>query len=208
MKFLFVVSCLLNAHILMSQEETSPIQVNISPKISAKDAITIDNLKFYLTNFSLVKSGETVWKETNSYHLIDISKPSSLSFNLATKIDFDEIHFSLGTDSLTNISGAMGGDLDPTKGMYWAWNSGYINFKLEGKSKSTSLEFHLGGYAPPYQTVQKIKLKTTKNDLTIFLNVSEFLNQIDLTKQHKIMSPGKEAQRLSKILSTLFYVNE
>lgn len=26
----------------------------------------------------------------------------------------------------------MDGDLDPLNGMYWAWNSGYINMKIEG----------------------------------------------------------------------------
>jgi len=39
-------------------------------------------------------------------------------------------------DSLANVSGAMSNDLDATKGMYWSWQSGFINLKIEGKSAS------------------------------------------------------------------------
>ena len=59
------------------------------------------------------------------------------------------IYFQIGIDSLTNVSGDLDGDLDPALGMYWAWNSGYINMKLEGKSSSCKsvkkeFQFHIG----------------------------------------------------------------
>jgi len=217
MRFI-IIFFLINLQILSGQN-MKQINVKVSPLTngeiiyskSNKDSVTITNLKFYLTKFSLIKSLKTVWQEDNSYHLIDISDPKSLSFifNLSENIDFDEIHFLFGTDSLTNVSGVMGGDLDPTKGMYWAWNSGYINFKIEGNNNLIPFEFHLGGYAPPFQTAQKITLKTNnKNNLNIKLNIVKFLEQLNLTEQTNIMSPGKEAKRLSKILSTLFYINE
>lgn len=215
--FLFILINLINIHIYHYQNNDQ-LYVKITPLFdnnpiqlskANKDSISIETLKFYLTDFCLIKSGEVVWKQLNSYHLIDISKPTSLDifFTNEVKVDFDEIQFLLGTDSLTNVSGAIGGDLDPTKGMYWAWNSGYINFKLEGKQNSKPFQFHLGGYASPYPTVQKIKLKTKKN-LNIAFNVADFLNQLNLVNQNKIMSPGKEAQELSEILSSLFYINE
>ena len=176
-----------------------------------KNNISIEKLKFYLTNFSLSKDGETIWKEDKSYHLIDVSEPKSLviTLDLKEELEYDAITFLLGTDSLTNVSGVMGGDLDPTKGMYWAWNSGYINFKLEGNSNNIPFEFHLGGYMPPYQTVQKITLKTKNNNrLNIKFNLSEFFAGIDFSKEHKVMSPGNEAQKLSKAISSLFYIIE
>ena len=60
----------------------------------------------------------------------------------------------------------MGGDLDPTKGMYWAWQSGYINFKMEGScsqclATKNNFEFHLGGYQQPFYAMQTIELNTT-----------------------------------------------
>ena len=98
------------------------------------EVVQFTTLKLYLTNFQLLAEGEVVWKERKSYHLLNLESPSSMQLvlNVPSKLVFDQIQFDLGTDSLTNVSGAFGGDLDPVKGMYWTWNSGYINFKLEG----------------------------------------------------------------------------
>ena len=212
---MFMLLC--NLNVLMSQNINTitltiiPIIQNNTVQISHlnKDSVTIETLKFYLTNFTLIKSEKVVWQEMESYHLIDASNSRSLSFkfNLRKNIEFDEIQFLLGTDSITNVSGVLGGALDPTRGMYWAWNSGYINFKLEGKSNSYPFEFHLGGYQSPHQTVQEINLKTTNTSkINITLNLSAFLDQLDLIKTYKIMSPSKDAQRLSRILATLFNI--
>lgn len=198
-------------------QTTQQLNINVNPLLNnyplilekeSTKGITITSFKFYLTQFSLIKDSKTVWKEKESYHLIDASNSSSLQlkFEIPENVSYDEIHFLLGTDSLTNVAGVMGGDLDPTKGMYWAWNSGYVNFKLEGKNNKTPFGFHLGGYIP--STVQNIKLASNKNDIIINYDIAAFLNQIDLKKQHKLMSPGKEAQRLSKIAASLFLMNE
>lgn len=208
--FIGILSC----NVLVSQN-TKQISITVKPLLNnyqlilekeSNNGITITSFKFYLTHFSFTKNGNTVWEENYSYHLIDASNPSILKFDVPEKMSYDEIHFLLGTDSLTNVSGVMGGDLDPTKGMYWAWNSGYINFKLEGKKLKSAFEFHLGGYSQP--TVQSIKLASNKDSIIINFDVAEFLNQIDLTKQHKLMSPGIEAQRLSIIAASLFLLNE
>jgi hypothetical protein len=47
-----------------------------------------------------------------------------------------KITFSAGIDSLTSTAGIQKGVIDPINGMYWAWQSGYVNFKIEGKSSS------------------------------------------------------------------------
>jgi methanobactin biosynthesis MbnP-like protein len=215
--FKLLIISVLYCNILASQN-INDLTITIQPLLNSHNLILekentestiINKFKFYLTNFSFTKNDELIWKEKDSYHLIDVSNPSTLNlkFEIPPNIEFDQIHFSLGTDSLINISGVMGGDLDPTKGMYWAWNSGYINFKLEGKSKNIPFEFHLGGYSP--STVQQVKLKIDKQKNTIiYFDIANFLNQIDLEKEHKLMSPGKEAQRLSKIAGSLFYINE
>jgi hypothetical protein len=179
-------------------------------------SLHIKTLRFYLSNFSLMKSGEQVWKEQNSYHLVDASEKSSMdiSLDIPVGIDFDSIEFQLGIDSLTHVSGAMGGDLDPTNGMYWAWNSGYIHFKLEGTSpecptRKHAFQFHLGGYLPPFAAVQTIRLMAENGGkLNINLNLSAFIDTLDLSREHTIMSPGEKAQQLSRIAATLFYVDE
>ncbi len=181
---------------------------------SVKDSVHIEILKFYLSNVQLLNNNKVVYSETNSYHLIDFSDSASQKINLplANKIKFNSIRFNLGIDSTTNISGAMPGDLDPTKGMYWAWQSGYINLKLEGKSpacktKSKLFEFHLGGYLFPNNSLQTINLKTeNKNNLKIVLQVEKLFEKVDLTTSSQIMSPSLKSVELSKYIATLFTI--
>ena len=178
------------------------------------DSIQFDVLRFYISGIELLLNGKTVWKELNSFHMVDASVISSLSINLNTssKLVFDKLKFNMGIDSTTNVAGALGGDLDPTKGMYWTWQSGYINFKLEGKSKvcntrNNEFTFHLGGYQYPYNTLQSVDLNANNsNELSIIINAEEMISKIDLRKQNHIMSPGKEAVLLSNELTGIFSV--
>jgi hypothetical protein len=108
----------------------------------------------------------------------------------------------------------MGGDLDPTKGMYWTWQSGYINLKLEGKSKQVPggnnvFQFHLGGYAAPFATAQEVRLETTNDDIvTIQADVQRLLEGINLGQQNSIMMPGKEAVILSQKAAAMFNIRK
>ena len=174
--------------------------------------ISIETLKFYISNIRLLKSGELVFEEQNSVHLIDASKIETLEMSLPMPeaIDFDALQFDLGIDSMLNVSGAKGGDLDPTNGMYWTWQNGYINFKLEGKSeyspaRNNEFQFHLGGYQSPFNNLKKISQSVSNTDTLIFiLDVENILNEIDLSKMNHVMSPGENALLLSSIVSASF----
>ena len=180
------------------------------------EMINIETFKFYLSNVTLLNKGNPVWQEDNSYHLVDASDEVSLNIalNVSPSIKFNSIQFNLGIDSLTNVSGVMGGDLDPTKGMYWTWQSGYINFKLEGSSPScltrnNLFQFHLGGYMSSHSSIQTVQLKAIRdNELNVGINVAEFLEAIELSATNQIMSPGNEAQRLSELAASIFYIDE
>ncbi len=181
--------------------------------LNTSDSIKFETLKFYVSNVQLLSNGNVVYTEANSFHLIDASIESSFLFSLThdSKIIFNELKFDLGIDSITNVMGAMGGDLDPTKGMYWTWQSGYINFKLEGTSnacpaRKNEFEFHLGGYQSPFKALQSIQLKVNLNDaVEIYLDLKKYFDTIDLTKQNQVMSPNKEAVELSSVLAKCFY---
>lgn len=167
--------------------------------------LQIDAFRFYVSNFCLLKNGTVVLQEKNSFHLIDASDKTSQTLTIKNKnAHFDEISFNLGIDSVTNVSGAMGGDLDPTKGMYWAWQSGYINFKLEGKSancptRNHAFEFHLGGYQAPFNCLKTATLKTTnQKNIVVVFDINHFLSVVDLSAQNQIMSPNKHAVLLSE----------
>jgi hypothetical protein len=175
------------------------------------DSIEINTLRFYLSNFKFYDENKLVFQEANSYHLMDLSDMNSLKlrFENSENPKFNRIQFDIGIDSLTNVSGAFGGDLDPTNGMYWTWQSGYINFKLEGKSKlcdtrNNEFQFHLGGYEPPFYGLQTVFININNDKSIININTKAFLNEIDLTKENSIMSPSETAVELAKKVSEIF----
>ena len=182
--------------------------------VNENSKFAIEVLKFYVADFRFLNKGKEVGREKNSYHLVDASIKSTLDFKISAPLqkEFDQLVFNLGIDSATNVSGVLGGDLDPTKGMYWTWQSGYINFKLEGtsnlcKTRNNEFQFHLGGYQYPYSSIQEVSL-LTKNDksITIKLDIEKAMNGIDLSKQDHIMSPKSEAVVLSNKFSKAFTI--
>lgn len=189
---------------------------NTYHKLGDNDSIQFETFKFYISGIELLSNNKTIWKEENSFHLLDFTNKKLMQVVLQTPIgiSFNKIKFNLGIDSITNTSGAMGGDLDPTKGMYWTWQNGYINFKLEGKSnlcktRNNEFQFHLGGYQYPFNTLQNVSLEVDMKDtVDISINTESLITKIDLTKQNQIMSPGKEAVLLSKKASAMFSVQQ
>jgi len=178
------------------------------------DSLSIETFRFYISAIELYSGNELQWKEPASYHLVDASVPSSqkMSLSIPSKIVFNSIRFRLGIDSATNVSGVMGGDLDPSKGMYWTWQSGYINFKLEGKNKRCAtrhneFQFHLGGYMSPHASSQEVTLSTgATSSLNIVADIAQFLSGIDIARQNSIMIPGADAVTLSRRAASMFSI--
>jgi hypothetical protein len=181
--------------------------------ISLNDTLKIETLRFYYSNVELKEQGKTVWKESNSYHLYDLDDTTSFNIhlNIPAGLNYDAISFLLGIDSLTNVSGAMGGALDPTKGMYWTWQTGYINMKVEGTSaicpsRKHQFAFHIGGYSGVDNSAQQIDLKLIPGkEIVVGFNLDQFLSGIDLRSQHQLMSPGPDAVKLAKQAVNSFY---
>ena len=181
-----------------------------------ENEMSIDMLKFYISHIGLLNEEKIIWTETESYRLIDASDSSTLMIDLdiPDSLTFDAIQFQLGIDSATHELGILGGDLDPSKGMYWAWNTGYINFKIEGYSSGSntrdkSFQYHLGGYLQPFETVQTISLEIPqKGKKVLKINLSKLLSSVDLANEPRAMSPGAKAKELSKVVSTIFYFDE
>lgn len=192
----------------------SSIHLNDSIYVSEKDTFRFEVLKFYVSAIQLLQDHSPVWSETKSFHLIDVAdgKSMNLSMQIPQEIQFDQIEFKFGIDSTTNVSGAMGGDLDPTRGMYWTWQSGYINCKLEGKTSSRpapkhEFQFHLGGYQFPDNTCQLVQLQVkNKEQITILLDLEKLVSNIDFQKDNHIMSPNQQAKILSEKMARLFKI--
>jgi Transmembrane family 220, helix len=176
------------------------------------DSVQLSALKFYISDIQFYKDEKPVNIAVKKHHLVDMENRASLTVKCVAenKQSFNRIQFSIGTDSITNVSGAHGGDLDPTNGMYWTWQSGYINFKLEGKSKicaSRNNEFiyHIGGYQHPYPTIQQIILPVKYNStIVIKVDIAQLLNQLNLAAFFHLMSPGKKAVEMAQKIAAIF----
>ena len=193
-----------------------PLEIDQNQQFPLKngDTATVTTLKFYLSNIALFQAGQRVFLEENSFHLIDATDGNTLFFTLKNApADFDELRFDLGIDSLTSVSGVFGGDLDPTRGMFWTWQSGYIDFKVEGSSRfcptrKHEFEFHLGGLGR-FDCLQKLALKTGQGragELKIGFDARLFFEKIDLRTVHSVMSPGEDAVKLSAAAAGCFRV--
>jgi hypothetical protein len=179
-----------------------------------EDSISFDVLRFYISDLQFIDNEQIVNKSKKKHILIDLEKPETLQIAIDEYTGtFDKVKFTLGIDSLTNVSGAMGGDLDPMYGMYWTWQSGYINFKLEGQAnkcpaRKNEFMFHLGGYLAGNLAAQTIELKINKavESLTITFPIDKLLSQINLTENYRIMSPNQDAVEMSRLIASLFSV--
>ena len=175
------------------------------------DCIIITKLKYYISDLSFIKNDKIVYKSEKIRKLIDLEK-NIINVKLEKETDFDEILFQIGIDSITNVSGAMDGDLDPINGMYWTWQSGYINFKLEGKSKifntpNNEFFFHIGGYQFPYNASKIIKLKVMDDKhIKVLVDIEKLLQYPEILKVPQIMSPGKQAILFTTKLSEIFSI--
>ena len=175
--------------------------------ILGKDSLMFHELKLYLSDFQFEK--ETRKQVLVGPHFIDLEDPNSLRlFPDFPVAEYQSLRFHFGLDSSYHVSESVDGPLNPMNGMYWAWNSGYIQFKCTGTSSLIPLldktfEFHLGGYREPFETVESIQLPILGNKL--ILDIKPFFEQtVDLPLIQRVMIPGNMAQYYCQELSKSF----
>jgi len=124
------------------------------------DSLSFSSFKFYLSNIKLQKTDGSWWEEENSYHLIDAASSPDGAFTLegVPAGNYDRLEFMVGIDSARIVDGPYDGDLDPSKGMSFGNNEGYIMLFAEGSSpQATDGQFHfaLGDYQAPFNMTQE-----------------------------------------------------
>lgn len=187
----------------------------------------VRKFKYYISNVA-VAFPDGIYKEIDSYHLIDESKTSSLSFIFSADPNrYHSLMFMLGVDSLKNVSGAQTGPLDPLNDMFWTWNSGYVMAKLEGSSPQSKVvnnkvEFHIGGFSGEDNVLKKILLNFPAGTTLDIREgrTSEIIIEADLDKwwQHpndlKISgnpvctTPGALAKKIADNYSNMFSIKQ
>ena len=205
-------SLALNFHL---EFDKLPLELNKKYISKANDTLSIEIFKCYISNIQTQYVDNSFFTQKDSHHLLDSDNPNSFQIPITKKNDklISKITFNIGIDSLTNTSGALVGDLDPIKGMYWAWQSGYVNMKIEGKSSScknrkNEFQFHIGGYLQPYYSMRKFELNFNSNineNINIGIDLNDFFSNINLSQTNSIMIPGKEAMRLANYITKMFY---
>jgi hypothetical protein len=172
-----------------------------------KDSLMFRELKLYLSDFQFEKQSRK--QVLVGPHFIDLEDPNSLRlFPDFPVAEYQSLRFHFGIDSSYHVSESVDGPLNPMNGMYWAWNSGYIQFKCTGTSSSIPLtdqtfEYHLGGYRQPFETLEAIHLPINGN--TLILDIKPFFEQtVDLALIQRVMIPGRLAQSYCRELSKSF----
>lgn len=185
----------------------TPIELNVSYANENGSLIQFSSAKYYLSHFEFIQQNEISYAETDSYHLVDLENPESSSWEVVLPLNLriDQIKLYLGIDSLTNVSGAMGGDLDPTLGMYWTWQSGYINVKLEGVYNGEEFIYHLGGYSGKMNALQCIEINKISNEIRLELELSPLFSALPF---QSVMSPGEQAVEMSSIIAESILIYE
>jgi len=177
------------------------------------DSISFSKAKFYVSQFSLWNGKhETAY---NDVHLVDFEDNQSIMFSIANQ-QVDKIQFLLGIDSSTNVSGALGGSLDPANGMYWTWQSGYINVKLEGEyfpqnGEVVKFNYHLGGYRAPYMAnkwITNTRISSTR-EFEIQCQFKSIIEEKISEADFSIMSPSlKSKQMVNEFANSFLIINK
>ncbi|MCP9752696.1 MbnP family protein [Ferruginibacter sp. HRS2-29] len=173
---------------------------------------TISKLRYYVSE---IGSG----KPSRNIFLVDAFGPDSIEMKLPAG-HYQQLSFLLGVDSLLNCSGAQDGALDPLKDMFWTWNSGYVMFKLEGKSDSSHadlnrIEQHIGGYKGENKTMRRITLNLPEklvidqkktHTVVIEVDLDKYWNKASISANPVIVIPGTLAKRAADNFPLMFRV--
>ena len=181
----------------------------------------VETLKCYVGHIELLDMNkQIIGRDSVSYRLIDFKNSNSLNFSINSNSSYASyVRLTLGVDSLTNAAGVHCCALDPANGMYWSWQSGYIQFKLEGKEKDgTALNLHLGGFSNAHMSSIKDEIPihrwvTTgpllppnerQKGILVELDLSTFIELVNANKEYSLMSPNNHVQEYMRKLCSSF----
>ncbi len=184
---------------------------------AAGNKITINSVRYWISNIVLTDSLGKSFSEPNSYHLIEYT-PKSIKEDIEiTGVpvgSYSKISYSIGVDEIRNHDlTKKTGDLSETIGMSWTWNTGYIFMKMEGRFEISTgkygyYSYHIGLDAN-YKTLTFDLPENTKvvktgspelhfknNFLGVFGSIGAETNVLDLKVSN---SPMVDAALASKI---------
>jgi hypothetical protein len=192
------------------------------------ESYNITTFKYYIGDIQLLNSssGKTYNVSNKTFYLVDAGDSAASNITLKAPVGtYDMINFTLGVDSIYNVSGAQSGALDPTKGMFWTWNTGYIMAKMEGSSPLSDLpdnriQFHIGGFKTGESVIRNVSLSlpdgralsiSSQGDSKMVINADAnkwFYNPHDIriADTAVCMTPGTLATNIADNYAKMFTV--
>jgi hypothetical protein len=205
-----------------------PLKTGVDYFNGSGEHYSVSTFKFYISQVALANTVTSAGtSEAESYHLVDLNTPTSQELKVPLKAGkYNQLVFSVGVDSLRNVSGAQTGALDPANALFWTWNSGYIFAKLEGKSPASpataqSFVYHIGGFRTGANAIRTVTLSFPGNQIVVLgggksteiiidVNLDQWFDgfhQLSIATTPTIMTPGGESLHIADNYATMFSVN-
>ena len=169
-------------------------------KSDSNVSVRIDKLRWYVSLPPAGKKGSKAW-------LLDLADSASLDQQMSRPVN-NKISLLFGIDSAIQVGGVGTGALDPLRGMYWTWQTGYVQWKMEGAIRvdgvESPLELHLGGFDGA--TIAQAMLSDyliypTTNSVIAQWDISPFLAEVVRRKKFGVMSPSPIARDYCRIIA-------
>lgn len=191
------------------------------------DTFSVNSYKYFITNIILTIDGKQ-YVQPESYFLIDqAGNRSAVIDSIPLLGQCTQISFWLGVDSARNVRGAQTGALDPAglaQGMFWDWNQGYIQAKMEGTSPQSGsgakgVDFHLGGYVGRNAALrgftfglnQQASIQKGKQPVVhVKANLAEWFRTpiiVDFSQKFLIMSIGTDSRIIADNYADMFTID-
>ena len=187
---------------------------------SAKEALQINRFMFYTSQWKAINTQDDTIELSKEHYLMNIQDGQSLKLPFQIPVNVKKIIFNMGVDSIKNTKGIQTGVLDPAKGMFWTWRSGYIMAKLHGTSPQANtagnrFSYEVGGFQLPYNAVRTIVLALTpmqahKESLIIPTHLEKWFNGrqlIQISENPNCHNAGKLAMQLADNYATMFTIS-
>lgn len=185
----------------------------------------MSTVRYYLSNFALVTSDNSVVSIPESYLLV---KPAQTDYSLpeVPPGTYAKLRFYVGIDSATNSGGTM--PIDRPAGhplglqnpsMFWSWSTGYIFLKMEGLADTLgtgpvdqNFSWHIGG--PDHFRLVEIPLSNftltagQTGNLHIKADINEIIRNIDfkIERMTHTMDNRSLALKISGLSPALFSI--
>lgn len=191
-----------SAVVVYHQVKLGEVQVLLGEwqKSDSNVSIRIDKLRWYVSLPPAGKKGSKAW-------LLDLADSASLDQQMSRPVN-NKISLLFGIDSTIQVGGVGTGALDPLRGMYWTWQTGYVQWKMEGAIRvdgvESPLELHLGGFDGVTKSQSMLSdylIYPTTNSVIAQWDISPFLAEVVRRKKFGVMSPSPIAREYCRIIA-------